>query len=244
MLIRSPYSARSSRVALAARINLGVHIFFFLFIAFLHFFPDSLYTIPCTAGIFPFLVEFFFVVLALCYFLTIILAIWLCVPKTRQFRMLMPLFCVPVVIAPVLFVDPIGPRCAFAAYVLLMVFTLDFYAYVRANIATGLKIRNALSAGLSVAAILQVILISATFLSISKGDMLRTEYTRMQADQNSQTVYIFTLPHSEMMHNSTPEDWNGTTAYYKAYHGLDPETELQIVSLEELEAHLNSSNIS
>ena len=66
-------------------------------------------------GLLPFLYNSkISMLLTLIYVGSLILLVLVCVEKYRRFRILLPIYCVPVVVAPLLVVNPIGPRCFYA----------------------------------------------------------------------------------------------------------------------------------
>lgn len=217
----------------AAKIFLVIHILSTAVVSFFHQYPDALYRIPCDLGIYPFLVEVFLILIALVYIATIVAEIYLCIPKECQFHMLIPLYCVPVALAPLLLVDPIGPRNVFFAYLLMMLFTTELFGHVWANCISGIQIRKTVYAGICAVLLLQVLVYGAAFLSIRHWDTERSVFAKWQSDNGSSTIYLCDLPYHESMHKTSPdaEPW---ATYYKQFYGLREDVSLEFVSREEL----------
>lgn len=170
---------------------------------------------------------------ALGYMLTMVVEIYLCVPKGRCFRMLMPFYCIPVAFAPLLLVDPIGPRNAFFGYVLLMMVTTDLFGYVRQNAVPSDKIGKGLCGLLCVSLLLQCAVFGKIFLPVYLWDVRRNEFAVYQSSQRADPIYVCRLPHADYLHNATP-DVDNLIHDYIYFHGLNREAAIEVVGSEVL----------
>ena len=174
------------------------------------------------------------VVLALLFAVTVLLQVLLCVEKGRRFRMLLPFYCVPVVVAPLLVVNPIGPRCFFAPYLLLMVFAVDLFGYITRDVDPADVGYKALLGGLALVVALQAFVYVSIFYPIFKYDTKRNELAELQAQNGQTTIVVSKLPHEAYLWTSTP-GWEPWGTRYKLFHGIDEEAELEIVSPKEFD---------
>lgn len=217
-----------------AKAMFAAHLFLCVLILFVHFFPEALYNIPCDLGLFPFLVDIFLILAALFYAASIAVLILLCIPQARLFRMLTPLCCIPVAIAPLLLVQPVGPRCIFICYLFLMVFTTDLFAYVTANI-----LKKELHVRISGTAICALLLIQglfyfSVFAPIHYWDSQRTRFAKFQSDRGDSTIYICTLPNEDYLHSSSPT-YGNRLERFSLFYGLREDAQLELVSWQELD---------
>lgn len=177
-----------------------------------------LHVIPLVA---PLLYVFSILVMVLCF-----------VEKGRRFRMLLPFYCAVVSLAPLLVVDPIGPRCVFIGYFFMMVFTVDLFGYVCKQMCPEEKWLNGVI-GLIVAA--QLLFYVQIHYPIYYYDGLRLDFLKLQEAEGKQQVLMCDLPNSDYLWTPTPggESW---IQKYKLFYGLDEDLQFEFIPYEELEA--------
>lgn len=169
------------------------------------------------------------VLLALLYVFSIFLMILCFVEKGRKFRMLLPLYCVAGSLMPLLVVDPLGPRCMFVGYLLMMVFIVDLAGYLSARLALREKW---LSRIVCLILAVQVLVFANIFYSVHYYNTLRLETAKKQAEAGKQTILVSDLPHSEYLWNCIPE--KKLEERYKMFYGLDESLQFEIISYEKL----------
>jgi hypothetical protein len=139
-----------------------------------------------------------------------------------------------VVVAPLLVVNPIGPRCFFAPYLLLMVFAVDLFGYITRDVDPADVGYKALLGGLALVVALQAFVYVSIFYPIFKYDTKRNELAELQAQNGQTTIVVSKLPHEAYLWTSTP-GWEPWGTRYKLFHGIDEEAELEIVSPKEFD---------
>lgn len=240
ILVLNYMKASSALHKTLSAVILSVHLLCLVFIAFIHYRPTAMHDIPCSLGLFPFLMDFLLAMIALLYVFCLWAGVILCIPRKKSFYLLIPLYCIPVAIAPFLLVNPIGPRCVFAGYLLLMMFTVALFDYVRTLPFSFLQYWKIVFVGLLAVTFLQIVCLYSTFLSIHTWDIRRSEYIKLQSDHGSSTIYLCALPHEEYLHNSSPDKYY-LVDFFKLYHELDPSCELYFLPREELELMMNNT---
>lgn len=176
-------------------------------------------------------------VCALLYVLSILIMVLRFVEEGRRFRMLLPLYCVVVSLAPLLIVHPIGPRCVFIGYFLMIVFTVDLFSYICKRMYLQRKWLNRLF-GAAVA--VQFLFYIYVFAPIYHYDTLRVDYIREQAARGEKNILMCDLPNSDYLWVSTPFN-EGWVNKYKLFYRLDEDIWLNCVPYEEFDAWLENA---
>ena len=172
------------------------------------------------------------ILFALLYGVSILILVLCVIEKGRRFRMLLPFYCIPVSLAPLLIVTPIGPRCVFLSYFFMIVFAADLFGYVRKQILPEEKWTGKLL-GLVVA--LQLLFYYSIFYPIHYYDTLRLDYIKVQAAEGKQTVVISDLPNNEYLWNSLP-CFGNLSERYKLFHNLDENLQFECITYQELKS--------
>ena len=178
------------------------------------------------------------IAVAVLYVLSIIVMVLCFVEKGRRFRMLLPLYCAVVSLAPLLIVDPIGPRCVFIGYFLMVVFTVDLFGYFRRKVHLQEKVWSRLI-GVVVAA--QFLFYLSVFYPIHHYDLLRLDAIKQQAAEGKTEVFMCDLPNTEYVWDGTPagESWINK---YKLFYGLGEELQLTVIPYYEMEVWINGDS--
>lgn len=178
-------------------------------------------------------------VFAVPYLVTVYVLAWLSADK-KNWAMLLPLLCVPVCIGPLLLVRPIGDRCMFPGYLLLMMYLTGLFDQVReAGILPEGKKRLGV---LAVAAVivLQTLHLFGVYYPIHVLDKRVNAYAKIQAEQGSRVIRIADLSEEGYVHCSWPynEFW---WERYCLYYDLNPETRAELVPFEEFLTETNEN---
>lgn len=171
------------------------------------------------------------VAIAVLYVFSILLMVLCFVEKGRRFRMLLPLYCAVVSLAPLLVVDPIGPRCVFIGYLLMILFAVDLFGYTRKQILPQEKWLGRL---IGLAAAAQLLFLVHIFYPIHYYDALRVDYLRAQAAEGKTQVQMCDLPNQEYVWDGTPagESWINK---YRLFYDLPEDLQITVIPYYELE---------
>lgn len=178
---------------------------------------------------------------AVIYVLSIFLISFLCIDKQKRFKTMLPLYCVPVVVAPLLLVNPIGPRCFFVAYLFMMAYISDALAYAVKDCKLNSLTVKSLVYLSCVTLVFQVIIYLNIFYPVYTCNEKRNEFAKLQSDNGNKTVYICELPNKSYLWTSSPtnEPW---ITRYKLFYGLDEEAQFTFVSEDELDKIIKEYN--
>ncbi len=173
--------------------------------------------------------------LTLLYVGSLFLLVLICVERYRRFRILLPIYCVPVVVAPLLVVNPIGPRCFYAPYLMMMVFIVALFDYLLEKIRVKKRVHRLMGYGLGIVFAIQMFINIGIFYPIHHYDSLRNEYAKVQSDDGEKKIIICNLPNEAYLWVATPEIelWSER---YKLFYGLAEDAELEIIDYTEYEA--------
>ena len=231
-------SGSRSKKCCFARASSFANVFTLGLIVYLHFYPQALHSLSFAGGALAFILNIAYILIPILYLASIVTTVYLCVPRDHQFRMLMPLYCIPVSLGPLLFVTPIGPRCVYIGYLLMMIFATDLFCYVIKHCHRVSLFHKHICTGLCVMVLLQAVLYFSIFIPIHHWDNQRTSFAKFQSEQGNPTVYVCRLPHEEYLHHSAPDHGNLIKRYI-AFHGLNPDTTFEFVPVEELGAMIS-----
>ena len=226
---KQPKGKKTVWTALVAGINvLALAVVFFEYLCswVLPFVPGRLMLVQ-------YIVHNLRIVVAAGYVVTVGVLSCLCVPKERLFRVLLPLVCVPVALAPMLLVQPFGPRCVFIGYLLMMVCTASLFASLRETGWNRLPVRR-LVAGMTAIITAVILMVYCTvFIPVRYWDSQRNAFAKYQSDRGNNTIYLCTLPNETYLHYSSPNlEW--LAERYLMFYGLREDVALEFVSREEL----------
>ena len=164
------------------------------------------------------------------YCLSVLTIVILCVEDiNKKLQILLPLCSIPVLIAPLLVVNPIGPRCFFPPYVMLLLFCVAILDYIQ----TKTNITNATDTGIQtslLAACIALFLFQFSIYSvIHTYDQKRNEYVQKQFDLGYETITVCKLPYTSYIWYGDPasEPWDER---YKLFWDIDESVTFEFLS--------------
>lgn len=179
--------------------------------------------------------DYFIFLVAVVYFLSLCITVAVCMEEmNRMFAALFVLVSVPVLIAPLLVVNPIGPRCFFPPYFLCIVLCVCLYDYVSQNIRAEKAFEC--SAGTAFAAVgaAMFIFMLSIYMPIHKYDIRRNEYALIQSQLGYEKITVCKLPYTSYVWTGDPSHapWDER---YKLFYGIDENAEFELLSYSEFD---------
>jgi len=171
------------------------------------------------------------------YGLSLVAVVLICMPKGSRFRMLLPVYCIPVSVAPLLVVTPIGPRCFYISYLLTTVFVVDLFSFLIRDIRTVPYKR--LLGGLGAVAVLLGCLYVSVFLPVHHYDNKRNEFAKRQSDNGDSQIVVCRLPNEDFLWVSSPE-YEPWSTRYKLFYGIREDAQLKVVDRAAFDAYYES----
>lgn len=169
------------------------------------------------------------------YLVTVYVLAWFSCDQEKRIFLMLPLLCIPVCMAPLLVVRPIGSRCMFSGYLLLMMFLTGLFEQVRERmcLTEGKKRLTALC--MAVFILLQMGHLFAVYYPIHIRDQIMIAYAKAQSDEGSAAIRITNLSEWDYVHCPYPynEIW---WERYCLYYGLNTDTYFELVPQEEFMA--------
>ena len=170
------------------------------------------------------------------YFVSTAVIIHLCVKsKAVREKALFLLFSVFGVVAPLMLVNPIGPRCFFSRYLFISCLCLTLFAYLRQWHGMTQQLQKGISRLAAALCCAMLCFLTAVYGIIHAYDATRNEYVKKQAEQGFKTVVTYYLPFGGYVWNGNPDSvpWDES---YKKFHGLDEDVKFRFVLWESFEA--------
>lgn len=126
---------------------------------------------------------------------------------------------------PLMVVNPLGPRCFYPSYIVLLAITsvLGRAAIEAAPAVARTVVTPALMAG---TAVLGVALLMV-YVDISHAVDHRVHRVRVAADRGREQVTLKPLPHSDRVHDANPY-WSGLVTKYERYYGISSDIRINL----------------
>lgn len=168
-------------------------------------------------------------VFVLLYFFSAAAIVEVCIDcrKTRSKTMLL-LLCIPVLIAPLLVVSPIGPRCFFPPYLLLMGVCVLIFTYLQKKLLPDSLVMKRTGVMLGSVCVLIMSFLFGVYGVVHWYDVRRNELAKKQAEEGFNTVMMYYLPYTYYVWNGDPdiEPWE---EHYKVFHGINEDVKLKFI---------------
>lgn len=172
--------------------------------------------------------------LPLLYLISMAVILLTCLDSRHKLSVFFPLICVPFAAAPLLVVNPIGPRCFYGTYLLQMAFLTTLLG----SLLEGSRIsQKGLCAVFAVTAAGLCLFYGSIYYPIHVCNEKRVRFAQMQAARGEKTILICNLPNADYLHCSSPENppWD---LRFKLFYGLDPDVSYSFVSAQELDSRI------
>lgn len=196
---------------------------------------DLVNVIPTIADSFPLLEnDLLRIIISLMFVLSVFLIPIICIEKERILGILIPLLCILVLVAPLIIVNPIGPRCFFCAYLFMMVFAVDLLGYIMKDFKVEGIACKLIFSGVSLLAVVLSVLYINVFTSIHEYDAKRNEFAKIQSDNGASEVTICRLPNDSYVWMPHPHKkiWEKR---YCLFYGLNEDVKINVVTPEEFD---------
>lgn len=175
------------------------------------------------------------VLAAFFYCIAVLATVLLCVTeKMMLYKLLFWLVSIPVVIAPLVLVNPIGPRNFFPPYALLVMFGGTLLHYMQEKYSMGVAAKQGLTVFMSAVTVSLFLFLASIYGTIHSYDVKRAEYVQKQVEQGCEEITVCKLPYTSYVWYGDPtsEPWG---LRFKLFNGLNPETKLTFLSYSEFD---------
>lgn len=183
-----------------------------------------------------FLREYAEIFLAVIYSITVFLSVAVCIRnKVRKQASLFVLVSIPILISPLLVVNPINARCFFPPYfmcVILCILILDYI--LNCTSFNKVKIKTSLCIGLIFANIAALVFMFNTYIPVHKYYVKREEYLDKQIELGFKTITLCKLPNSAYVISPDPDSefWD---VRYRLLNNIDSDVTLEFLSADEFD---------
>ena len=140
--------------------------------------------------------------------------------KERKNRLILEFISLIVIVGPLLFVSPIGPRCFLPSYIVLVLITLELMLYLKPKGSINIRKISLYT--------LFIFLIGclSTYAFIYKVDTERTNY--LLANKNSKNIVLPLIPYSNYTWSVNPKN-EDFLEKYKRYYNINADTEIKFI---------------
>lgn len=173
------------------------------------------------------------VLAAFMYCFAVLMTVLLCVTdKMMMWKLLFLLVSVPIVIAPLVLVNPIGPRNFFPPYALLVVFCGTLLHYIQEKFGASANADLGISVSMAAVCASLFLFLVSIYGTIHSYDAKREEYVQKQMELGYDEITVCKLPYTSYVWYGDPtsEPWGER---FKLFNGLDKETKLICLSYSE-----------
>lgn len=168
-----------------------------------------------------FITKSFIAFLIALYCLSVLLIIIVCIEDSnKKFQILLPLFSVPILIVPLLVVNPIGPRCFFPPYVMLLLFCTAVLDYILTTVTITAATETGIQTTLTAACIALFLFQFSIYSVIHTYDQKRNESVQKQFNAGYDVITVCKLPYTSYVWFGDPisSPWDKR---YKLFWNID-----------------------
>lgn len=171
----------------------------------------------------------------LLYCVTVLLIVLLCVKdKNRKMKVLFALVSMPVLIAPLLVVNPVNSRCFFSGYFMGIVFCVLMLDYASDLFSMPKEVsyfRSVVFAAVSVAFAISWF---SSYYPIHVYYEKREEYVQKQGELGYQNIVVCKIPNRSYVYHANPDSemWGNR---YKMWNGLDESVTLELMDYKDFD---------
>lgn len=136
--------------------------------------------------------------------------------------------CIPLSAAPLMVVNPVGPRCFFPHCFMLLTVCITAVVYIMETVRPEAETVKKAGVILASACAVAFSFLFGIYAVIHSCDVKRNDLAKKQAEAGFGTVVTFYLPFSGYVWNGDPDcvPWNGD---YKQFHGIDEDVKFKFI---------------
>lgn len=172
---------------------------------------------------------------AIIYFVSALLTVIICVTSSSEkFKILLLLISVPILIAPLAVVKPVGPRCFSSPYLMLIAACVLIFVYIENSYKMTYKVKMCVSGALMVCCTAIFIFLFSIYSVIHTYDVKRNDYVKKQIEEGYDTVKVCKLPYSSYVwvENPAKAPWDYR---YKLFYGIDEDIEFECLGFSQFD---------
>ena len=148
------------------------------------------------------------------------------VEKEKKGTLLLILVCICCMVAPLLIVSPLGSRCFFPTYVMLIYFTLEMYSCIDKETKVQVtQFQKYMGAG----AMVGVLFLFYIFGTIYKNQNERVEKAQADAMSGKTTIEVQVIPYHHYTWNSSPSIDPFVEERFKEFYGINHKIRIESV---------------
>lgn len=175
----------------------------------------------------------FFVMVAAAYFASAAVCVLLCVECNKaKFKILLLLVSIPVLIAPLAVVTPIGPRCFFPPYLMLMGVCVMLFVYLHKQLGWSADAVKGIGLSMLAVCLAGFVFAFSIYSAVHAYDVRRNDAVKKQVEAGNKNVIVCELPYNSYVWTGNPDKEPWSTRY-KLFYDIDKDVTFEFVSREE-----------
>lgn len=172
---------------------------------------------------------------AIAFCVTVLITVFVCIKNKRNIlKMLFVLSGVPILIGPMLFITPFGPRCVLPSYICLVFFCTMFVEYLWRDLNLDIKFKSLIFLIFVAVSIGFITYYMIIYIPVNKYHRLRLEYMEKQLDMAYTEIVVPNLPHQTFLQCGDITVWYWQRCF-KNYYGIDQSIKFKVLSPEEFD---------
>lgn len=162
------------------------------------------------------------------FMLTLAVQILICVKeKSTRDKLILYIICVVGLILPLFLVTPIGPRCYFAPYFVIVMIIVTLFNYLTNEMHIEKTTLKHFTVVLTAVLLSAILFLFSVFIPINYYTGLRDEYTLAQSQvEGREKIYICQVPYTNYIWNGNPTESSVLAERYLLFHNIDIEKKL------------------
>lgn len=177
----------------------------------------------------------FFAFIVCIYCLSVLLSVIVCVTDNdKKFSILLLLISAPVLIAPLLIVNPIGPRCFMPPYFMMSAFCVGLFDYLQREIRLSEIMNKGIMLSSWAVSLAIFIFAFSVYSTVHTYAVKRDEYVIKQVEKGESVVIVCKLPYGSYVWTGDPvsDPWDYR---YKLFNGINENIKFEFLSYSEFD---------
>lgn len=177
---------------------------------------------------------FFFAVICT-YCLSVLASVLICVTDlNKKFSILLLLISAPILVVPLLIVNPIGPRCFMPPYFIMAAFCVSVFDYLQKELHLSEGVNRGVALSSAAVSLAMFIFTFSIYSTVHAYAEKRDEYVMKQVENGESVVTVCKLPYTSYVWTGDPtsDPWDYR---YKLFNGISEDTEFEFLSYGEFD---------
>lgn len=173
---------------------------------------------------------FLFLLFTVCvYCLSVLSLVLVCITDLNtKFKILLLLISAPIIVTPLLVVNPIGPRCFMPPYFIMAAFCVSVFDYLQKELHFSECVNRGVAVSSAAASLAMFIFAFSIYSTVHAYAEKRDEYVVKQIKNGESVVTVCRLPYTSYVWTGDPatDPWDYR---YKLFNGIDEDVQFEFL---------------